>query len=211
MRNLLLGAGAALALAGVTPAHAVTVADPIGDFLPTFVGPHDAELDVASFFVKYDTGDSAFHIQATLAGDIDPSKAGLYAIGVNTGTGIIAPFADVGAPNVIFNQVIAIFKNGTGVVSGNPLTAAIDGDTFRVVVPLAFLPSTGFAPADYQFNLWPRIALGQNNQISDFAPGNATISAAVPEPSTWALLLAGFGLGSALLRRRNHLRAAVPV
>jgi len=212
MRSLLLAALPVLALACAAPAHAVTVADPTGDFLPTFAGPDDADLDVTSFFVKYDSAANAFRLQGEVAGDIDPSKAGLYAIGVNTGTGPIAPFADVGAPNVIFNQVIGVLKTGAAFVGANPLTATIDGNVFRVVVPLALLPSTGFAPADYQFNLWPRTALGPNNAlISDFAPDNATISAAVPEPATWAILLAGFALAGAALRRRSRVRAACPV
>lgn len=208
MRTLLLAAATVLALAAA-PAQATIVADPVGDFLPSFVGPNDPDLDVTAFSVGYDPVALAFNLSATLAGDINPAAAGFYVIGVNTGTGVIRPFANVGAPNVIFNQAVVVQKSGAAAVGGNPLTATLDGDSFSVIVPLALLPSTGFAPERYGFNLWPRIAFTSNNDISDFAPDNANI-AAIPEPAAWALMLAGFALVGAALRRRQ-LWAAYPV
>jgi hypothetical protein len=208
MRTLLLAAGAVLALAAA-PAQATAVVDPAGDFLPTFIGPNDADLDVTSFAVDYDAVAMAFNLNATLAGDIDPSGPGFYVIGVNTGTGAIRPFADVGAPKVIFDQAVVVQKTGAAAVGPNALTAMINGNAFSVVVPLALLPSTGFAPERYGFNLWPRTGFAANNQISDFAPDNANISP-IPEPAAWALMLAGFGLIGTALRRRQ-LWAANPV
>lgn len=210
MRRVLLAAGAVLALAAAAPSHAATVTDATGDFLPSYAGPHDADLDVLSFNVAYDDVGAAFRLTAAMAGDIDPGKPGLYVIGVNTGTGVIRPFAGIGAPNVIFNQVILVQKTGVATVGGNPLTASVFGNVLTVLVPLSRLPSTGFAPRDYGFNIWPRNGLGNNNQISDFAPDNATLSAAVPEPAAWALMIAGFGFAGGALRRRSQ-RAAVPV
>ena len=212
MRNLLLASGAVLALAA-GPAHAVAITDPVGDFLPSFIGDPalDTDLDVTAFSVTYDPTALAFNFSATMAGTIDPSRAGLYVIGANTGTGTIRPFADVGAPNVIFNQAIIVRKTGVAGVGANPLTATIDGNSFSLVVPLALLPTTGFSPYNYGFNLWPRVALGNNNQISDFAPNNANI-APVPEPGTWALMIVGFGLlGTALRRRHPWAVNSVPV
>jgi hypothetical protein len=209
MRRVLLAAGAVLALAAAAPAHAATVTDAVGDFLPTYAGPQDDDLDVISFSVIFDDVADAFRLTAAMAGDIDPGTAGLYAIGVNTGTGPIAPFANIGAPNVRFNQVVAVQKSGAAAVGANPLTATVLGNVFSIVVPLSLLPSTGFAPTDYGFNIWPRVGFGNNNQISDFAPNDGTL-AAVPEPASWALMIAGFGLAGGLLRRRS-LRAAVPV
>jgi hypothetical protein len=211
MRNLLLAAGAVLALAA-GPAHAVAITDPTGDFLPTFAGDPllDTDLDVTAFSVVYDPVALAFNFNATLAGDINPARPGVYVIGANTGTGTIRPFAGIGAPNVIFNQAIVVSKTG-GVTIGanNSLTAAISGASFSLAVPLALLPSTGFSPYNYGFNLWPRNGLGANNQISDFAPDNANIQP-VPEPATWALMIMGFGLLGTALRRR-HLWAIDPV
>ena len=201
MRKILLCAGAVLALAAGS-AKAALIGDPTGDFLPSFIGPNDADLDVTSFSVSFDDPTDTFTLRATLAGDVDPSRAGLYVIGVNTGTGVIQPFGGIGAPNVIFNQALVIQKTGAGVVSGHAFTASILGNTIAALIPLSFLPSTGFAARDYGFNIWPRIALGNNNQIADFAPNNATL-AAVPEPAAWGLMIGGFSLAGGALRRRR--------
>lgn len=210
MRSVLLAAATVLALAAAAPSQAVTITDDVGDFLPSFAGPESDDLDVISFAVTFDDATDAFRLTAAMAGDIDPAKAGLYVIGVNTGTGTIRPFAGIGAPNVIFNQAIVIQKTGAGMVGANPLTATVFNNIFSVVVPLALLPSTGFDPLRYGFNIWPRTGLGNNNQIADFAPNNATVSLAAPEPASWALMIAGFGLVGGTLRRR-HPRTAVPV
>lgn len=202
MRTRLIAAGIAALALSAGSAHASSVVDPVGDFLPSFVGTHDADLDVTSFSVVYDADLARFLLSATLAGPIDASKPGLYVIGVNTGTGLIAPFGGIGEPNVIFNQAIVVQKSGAAAVSGTPLSATISGNMFSVIAPLSALPSTGFKPTQYGFNLWPRNGLGNNNQISDFAPQNATLSA--PEPSTWAMLVAGFGLLGGVLRRSRR-------
>lgn len=212
MRALLLTAVAALTVAGGGAAHAVTVVDPTGDFLPSFVGDPllDTDLDVTAFSVTFDSVANSFKFDATFAGAINPARSGLYAIGVNTGTGPIAPFGGIGNPNVIFNQVIAVQKTGAVAIGmNNSLTASISGNRFSLIVPLALLPTTGFTPNNYGFNLWPRNGLGNNNQISDFAPNNANFSA-VPEPATWAMLLAGFTLLGGALRHRRTARH-VPV
>ena len=208
MRHSLLVAAAALALAFGTSAHAAnTAVDPVGDLLSTYTGPPDLDLDVATFSVDYDTVGAAFHLGATLAGNIDATRPGLYVIGVNTGTGIVRPFANVGAPNVIFNQAFVVRKDGTTTLAG--VNALISGNSFSLIVPLASITaSTGFDPAHYGFNLWPRIALGGTNaQIADFAPDNSTI-ASVPEPGAWALMIAGFGMVGGLLRRRRPVAFA---
>ncbi|UAK26659.1 PEPxxWA-CTERM sorting domain-containing protein [Sphingomonas nostoxanthinifaciens] len=139
-----------------------------------------------------------------MAGPIDPSLPGFYAIGVNTGTGP-ASFASIGLPGVRFNQVIAVQKAGTAVVSGSSLPAGsvtIVGDLLSVVVPLSLLPSTGFAPEAYGFNIWPRSGAGGTEVISDFAPDNATVAAAVPEPAGWMMMILGFGVLGIRMRSR---------
>lgn len=47
-----------------------------------------------------------------------------------------------------------------------------------------------------------------NNRFGDYkltisGPGDISLSSAVPEPATWAMLIAGFGLAGAALRRRK--------
>ena len=196
-----------------TPANAATVFDATNDFLPTYTaGPKLADLDVTSFSVGFNSSLNFFTLGATFAGDIDPSTGGIYVFGVNTGTGTIRPFAALGQPNVIFNQAITIRKDGTGSIGAtalDPNMISIVGNILTARIPLALLPSTGFVPTEYGFNLWPRFGTGNNNQITDFSPENATLAAAVPEPATWGLMLAGFGLiGWAMRSRRKQPGAA---
>lgn len=207
MRTLLGALALAPLVLAAAPVQAATVLDPVGDYLPTFTGPHQADLDVTSFSVNYDPMTQLFTLGATFAGAIDATLGGNYIIGVNTGTGVNHPFAGLGAPNVIFNQTIAINKNGTGSVGAtaiDPSMIAIAGNILTVKVGLGLFPSTGFSPEQYGFNLWPRF----NGQIPDFAPDNATLAAAVPEPATWGMLLLGFGAGGVMLRRRQRTRVA---
>jgi hypothetical protein len=201
--------GICLTLAAA-PASAVTVSDPTGDFLPSFVGPQNADLDVTNFSVVFDG--TNFLLGGTLAGNVLAADTPLYVIGINTGTGVIAPFAGIGEPNVTFNQVVLITgATGTAALGANPLTTSITGNAFSVLLPASLLPSTGLQPQQYGFNLWPRLGLGNNNQISDFAPQNAMLNiAAVPEPATWAMMLLGFaGIGAVMRRRRRGQLAQI--
>ena len=213
--NKLRLAAALLPLITISPAVASTVSDPVGDFLPSFTGTASPDLDVTSFSVSLDPGATTFSIGAVLAGDIDPALAGFYVIGVNTGSGTIHPFAAIGEPNVTFNQVIVIQKNGTATLGSNSLTALLSGNQFIVSVPVSLLPSTGATASNYGFNLWPRFGatVTGNAQISDFAPDNALLSAngllPVPEPATWLMMLLGFGLIGGVMRFRRDPKARI--
>ena len=189
-------------------ANATTWIDPIGDFAPGYSGAA-SDLDVTSFSVSYNAASQLFTLGATMAGVINPSTAGVYIIGVNTGTGVNAPFAAQGAPNVRFNQTIRVNKDGTATIGATPLTATLVGNLFTLTVANSLLTSTGFTPENYGWNLWPRTGVGAGTLITDFAPDNGLISASgVPEPATWGMLVGGFGLLGAALRRRRSSFAA---
>jgi hypothetical protein len=206
-KHLLLGAAATILFTGA--AQATSIPDPTNDFLPTYTGPHQADLDVTSLSVTFNSMTDNFLIQSTMAGTINAALPGFYVLGINTGTGVAAPFGPIGAPNVKFNQAITIQKDGTaklGAVDLAPGSVTIGGNALSLVVPLSLLPTTGFDPEHYSFNIWPRSGtVGGLATISDFAPNNSDLSAA-PEPASWAMMLGGFGLMGAAMRRRRNMR-----
>jgi hypothetical protein len=80
-------------------------------------------------------------------------------------------------------------------------------------VPVSLLPSTGFAPQNYGFNIWPRegAVVTNNSQITDFAPNNALLAVTgvftpVPEPASWLMMILGFGVIGGVLRFRRDRR-----
>ena len=208
---------ALLSVIAASPANAASVVDAVGDILPSFVGSGSPDLDVTNFAVSLDAGATTFSLGATLAGDINPALAGFYVIGVDTGAGAIRPFGGIGEPNVIFDQVIIVQKNGTATLGANSLSVLLAGNEFIVTVPVALLPSTGATPINYGFNIWPRegSTVTNNSQITDFAPNNALLTVhgvvtSVPEPATWMSMLLGFALiGGALRFRRVSSKQAL--
>jgi hypothetical protein len=211
MLKSLLAASVGLVLVS-TPAFAATNNDPVGDFLPSYTGPHQADLDVKSFSVTYN-GSTGFDISATMAGPIDLAAPGFYVVGVNTGGGTFpGTFAAIGQPQVIFNKVFFIRKVGNSTIDANILSPTFAGDTWSVFMPLTFLPAAtnGFTPNQFGFNLWPRSGAGGSEVISDFGPDNANLTAVglappVPEPASWAMLVAGFGAIGAMMRSRRQM------
>jgi hypothetical protein len=184
-----------------------SISDPLGDFLPTFAGSAAAspDLDVLGATVTYDAGNNLFTFSSVQAGAVGSTATGLYVWGVNRGAGA-AGFAANGLGGVLFDAVVLLRPNGTGSVGGNALPAGavtVSGNTITGTVSGALLPSTGFLPANYTFNLWPRdTAFAGFGAISDFAPNNANFTAVpVPEPATW--LLTSLGLAGLLAWRRK--------
>jgi hypothetical protein len=211
MRPLLPLALAAASIGIAVPAGAATSIDPTGDYVPGYIGPLNPDLDVTSFSVNFNPVTSAFTLGATFAGPINLAGPGFYVVGVNNGSAGPSPFAAIGQPNVRFNQAIVLNKDLTTNLAG--VTVSYSGNNFTALVPLSSLntATATLPPGEFGFNLWPRVApaTGQPNSaalISDFAPENATL-AAVPEPSTWAMLILGFGLTGAALRYRSTRRA----
>jgi hypothetical protein len=204
------GAVLAAAFALISAAQAAPIADPAQDFIPSFTGAHNGDLDILSTFATFDG--TSFRIGGTMNGSIGSTNPSLYVMGINRGAGTAA-FAAVGLTNVLFDTVVTM--TGTGVTAGRNTTtnagfslpagsALISGNSFEIVIPLASLPaSAGFTPEQYGFNLWTRDqSRAGTAALADFAPNNATFAATVAEPVSLGLMLTGL-LGMGLVRRRS--------
>jgi len=220
LKSCLVGCAALLALAA--PSVAATLTDSPGDFLATYTGPTSGDLDLLSASVSYDG--SHFRLSATVDGAIGSTPGALYVWGINRGAG--APRLTFGSPpvggTVLFDAVAVMFPDGlaravtfpsAGPPSITPLPGlvAVSGSTIGGSFAASLFPTNGLAPEDYTFTLWSRARVnplfdGTNAEIADFAPNVGGITAAVPEPGTWALMIAGFGLAGAGLRRRTAVR-----
>jgi hypothetical protein len=154
---------------------------------------------------------------ATLNAPINTTPEAFYVWGIDRGAGAAtANFASLGLPNIVFDAVLIVQNEGTGVVndltgidSPAPLAAGAvtsSGATIQALVPLSLLPSRGLSAPEYGWNLWPRWGgiPFSNEQISDFAPDatNAQVGA-VPEPSTVFLFCSGIGALAWSRRRKD--------
>lgn len=207
------GAIASLLLLGALSAAADVISDPTNDFLPSFTGPHNGDLDAVSAQVFFDGANFTF--TSTLNGIVGTTPTGLYVWGIDRGAGTVG-FPAI-ASGVTFDAIFAINPAGTSTVrdliSGtatNISAITVSGATVTGVVPASALPSRGLAPTSFLVNLWPRSGAGGNNVIADFAPDNsdAGVTVLTPEPATLGLFSAASVAALALLRRRTRtLRA----
>jgi len=213
MKQISLFAIVAAVFCGITGvAKAVPIVDTAGDFLLTYAGAINGAFDVISADATFDG--VTFHLTANLAGPVSGAPVGsipLYVWGINTGTGT-NNFANIGNPNVRFNTVATL--NAASVTNNSAFHGGISGSTVFIDIPLSALPpSSGFAPEDYLWNLWPRdtsppvapAPIGNANAIADFAPDNSMAAfAAVSESGTLPLL--GLSLLGVVATRRRHTR-----
>jgi len=199
-RSLALFAGFSIA----ATAHALE--DPPGGFLATFTGDRSiGAFDIVSSDVTFDSGANVFRVHAHTAGNIaDVASAG-YVFGFNRGGATNSPFADIGVPGVTFDASALLRANGTGLSGTTPLTARVDGADIFATIDASVLRSNGFAPQDFTWALWSIDSQIQGNfRNADFAPDANVQVAAVPEPETYVLMLAGLGVMGFVGRRRSR-------
>jgi len=184
-----------------TNAHAVT--DPAGDFLASLTGAHSGALDILSADVTFDPTADTFLLHAETAGPIADLSSAAYVFGFNRGGTANSPFASIGEPGVSFNATAVLSANGTGKVGASAIPVTIAGYDIRAVVPASLLPSNGLDAKDYTWALWSiDSSIAGLPRNADFAPDASIQVAAVPEPETYAMMLAGLGVLGFVARRR---------
>jgi hypothetical protein len=221
MRFGAVAAACATVVAFGPAARAETITDPAGDFLAGFLAanPNSAggDLDVLSASARFDG--TNFLLSATVNGDVGTTTGGLYVWGVDRGEGIdfFQTLPNPLGAGVSFDSFIVLNQNGTGMIVRDFLPGGLDtsvvqlgagalqitGHRLDLTVALADLPTRGRSATQYGFNFWPRVnGISANDQIADFAPDARNITATVPEPGTWAMMIIGFGFAGTALRRR---------
>jgi hypothetical protein len=87
--------------------------------------------------------------------------------------------------------------NGVLIANDDFPNVGISGFSFNLNTGTSYLAvASGFANGDFG-----------TYQLSITGPGAVTLGGAVPEPASWAMLIAGFGLAGAMQRRRRRIAA----
>ncbi len=216
-RMMLAGAATLLATAmPLTGAAGATAVDGAGDFVGTYTGAANGDLDILGVSAYFDGIN--YRLSADLNGPVGTTPNSLFVFGINRGAGterLTFGMPPVGQ-GVKFDAVAVLFPDGLGRIATfpamgpptiTPLPGAVtvSGNSITGLFSLALLPSRGFPPEQYTFALWSRNRVnpaldGLSSEIADFAPG---ITASVPEPATWATMICGFGLAGLAMRRRR--------
>ena len=186
---LFLALAAGLAASSV---FALPVVDVQGDFLPTYTGPKDADLDIRFADVVIDPKAGTITFSGIFAGEIDKTSAKVYVFGIDRGRGSVGrdlvfqgPLGglpkigsgvlwDAAAVLTATGQALFFDALNPGVVAVPGVKVGVAGKEITATLPLSLFPSQGFKLEDYTFNLWPRSELSlANTVLPDFAPDNS--------------------------------------
>lgn len=207
--KMLIGIGAALLL-GATSASA-TIS----------VGGFDFNDDAFADTLTASSGDFSTS-GGSLADVLTDKDAGTYAFSFSEGAFVELGFTDNLVINGMGNDLV-LFELGVA----DPLTVTIGGVTLEVLTA-----ATGFSAGGFSLNAIAldldlfgiadggsisslRLAFPINQESGTVsstslvgALNSQSITGGVPEPTTWAMLIAGFGLVGAAARRRRPLATA---
>lgn len=118
--------------------------------------------------------------------DQDPTDVGLDVVSLN--------FAGVPAQFSVYSSLGTSLYFGSGLTTGGGFAVGAPGSFGVIIDDLGGTPVLGYA----------QYVTDAGNYYT--FKGDVTV-AGVPEPATWALLIAGFGLAGAGLRRRSFATA----
>ena len=157
-----------------------------GVFYKDYVGPQRPAVDPIGADGVFLIASQTFVLAAQMAGPVFVGGPNIYVWGFDRGGASAgnAPFPD--EPAVKFNTVLAVTANSSSgtltgslnLLSGAPAQGVpvvlVAPDTIQVGIPASMLPSTGFTPAQYRWNLWTRSGSGGSPaaQIPAFIPDN---------------------------------------
>jgi hypothetical protein len=151
----------------------------------------------------FDPGANVFLLHAQTAGHIADAGSAAHVFGFKRGDTANSPFGNIGVPGVSFNATALLRSNGTGTVGANAITDKVVGNDIFATIPASLLSSNGFEAKDFTWALWSiDSTISGNFRNADFAPDANIHVAAVPEPETCALMLAGLGVLGFVGRRR---------
>src|SRR5690349_17520811 len=116
----------ALCLIGVVSlslAHAEVVTDPKNDFLPSYIGPKNGDMDAVSSDVILNTVAKTLTFSGTVNGNVGSTSGGAWVWGLDRGKGT-ERFQPAFGAGVKFDSVVALFANQTGafidLIAGTP-------------------------------------------------------------------------------------------
>ena len=186
----ILSAGCTGNSANATPPAAAgfRFTEAAGTFYKDYTGPQRPAVSAIGAEGVFSAAAQTIVVTGKMAGPVFTGGPNYYVWGFDRGGAASgsAPFPD--EPNIKFNAVLLVTAdpaNGstlTGVINllngstPQPLSPVLLApDTIQVSFPASMLPSTGFTPSQYTWNLWPRSGLGGSAaaQIGSFIPDNA--------------------------------------
>jgi hypothetical protein len=190
----MIAMGAALAAILAVQAHAQLVTNggfETGDF--TGWSNTGDGIDIDAVFPNSGSFDAAF---TTSSDDQNPGVLS-QSIATTPGQSYVLDFAVVDESGQTFNSFTTNFGGFSSTITGDQAAFAYVAESFTI--PAADITGTSTTLSFEGIN---DIAAWNLDDVSLSLPG------AVPEPAAWALMLAGFGLLGAALRRRSATLAA---
>jgi hypothetical protein len=221
------GLAAALAAAGLAaPAHATAYVMTATGTLTAFPGnPVSNNLDYEGVF-GLGVGANLGGVAATETWVIDTTQPGAFTNEVFIPEAFIRTVQAISSITLTANGVTigcATFDL-CGAQNSNTITRDQDADfnwtdiysrsdaLFILSLDSANVPGLGLTPPDGLTSVSGLVAFGLSADTTtdmEFVANDITTTAlGVPEPATWALMIAGFGLAGAGLRRRRMVVAA---